>query len=235
MISNENNLVPKNNFSHPEEVNDACLIDSGIEQFYNKQVFALATKKGISFVTLDMMKDKGASKFEVLVIGTELDEYIAVRGLSPGYVAGCTARGELIIHHIESEYSLSRVIKVRLPLDFPIEEAIYRYPLLGFEVAPSYFPMKNASTFRTDEEFKHGDSNLECTRMVLVNKKNIYTVCVERGNRVTFQQMLRHPVDIEWPRQNVSVLPKEGGTEVAFKTGNGPDHCRIVNLKLPLV
>jgi hypothetical protein len=233
MISNENNLVPKNNFSHPE-VNDACLIDSGIEEFYNKQVFALATKKGISFVTLDMMKDKGASKFEVLVIGTELDEYIAVRGLSPGYVAGCTASGELIIYHIESEYSLSRVIKVKLP---SIEEAISRYPLLGFEVAPSYFPMKNASTFRTDEEFKHGDSNLEDTRMrmVLVNKKNIYTVYVERGNRVTFQQMLRHPVDIEGPRQNVSVLPKEGGTEVAFKTGNGPDHCRIVNLTLPLV
>jgi hypothetical protein len=101
MISNENNLVPKNNFSHPE-VNDACLIDSGIEEFYDMQVFALATKKGISFVTLEMMKDKGASKFEVLVIGTELDEYLAVRGLSPGYVAGCTASGELIIHHIES-------------------------------------------------------------------------------------------------------------------------------------
>jgi len=32
MISNENQLVPKNNFSHPE-VNDACLIDSGIEKF----------------------------------------------------------------------------------------------------------------------------------------------------------------------------------------------------------
>ena len=104
-------------------------------------------------------------------------------------------------------------------------------------MAPSYFPMKNASTFRTDEEFKHGDSNLEGTRMrmVLVNKKNIYTVYVESGNRVTFQQMLRHPVDIEGPRQNVSVLPKEGGTEVVFKTGNGPDHCRIVNLTLPLV
>ena len=32
MISNENNLVAKNNFSHPE-VNDACLIDSGIEKY----------------------------------------------------------------------------------------------------------------------------------------------------------------------------------------------------------
>lgn len=236
MIANENNLVPKNNFSHPEEVNDACLIDSGIEEFYEKkQVFALATKKGISFVTLEMMKVLGSSKFEVLVIGTELDEYIAVRGISPGYVAGCTASGDLIIHHIESEYSISRVIKVKLPLDFPIEEAIYRYPLLGFEVAPSFFPMQNASTFRTDEEFKQGDSNLEGSRMVLVNKKNIYTICVERANRVTFQQMLRAPVDIEGPRQNVSVWPKEGGTQVAFKTGNGHDHCRINNLTLPLV
>ena len=94
-------MVPKNNLSHPE-VNDACLIDSGIEEFFEMQVFALATKKGISFVTLDMIKDKGASKFEVLVIATEPDEYIAVRGISPGYVAGCTASGDFIIHHIES-------------------------------------------------------------------------------------------------------------------------------------
>lgn len=127
------------------------------------------------------------------------------------------------------------MIKVKLPLDFLGEEAIYRYPLLGFEVAPSHFSMKNASTFKTDEEFKQDNSNLEGTRMVLVNKKNIYTVCVERGNRVTFQQMLTAPVDIEGPRQNVSVWPKEGGTQVAFKTGNRPDHCRIVNLTLPLV
>ena len=101
MISNENNLVPKNNFSHPE-VKDACLIDSGIEEFSLMQVFALATKEGISFVTLDMLKDNGASKFEVLVIATEQDEYLTVREVSRGYVAGCTARGDLIIHHIES-------------------------------------------------------------------------------------------------------------------------------------
>ena len=101
MISNENNLVTKNNISLPE-VNDACLIESGIEEFSLMQVFALATKKGISFVTYEMIKDSGASKFEVLVIGTELVEYIAVRGISPGYVAGCTASGHLTIHHIES-------------------------------------------------------------------------------------------------------------------------------------
>ena len=66
------------------------------------QVFALATKKGISFVTLDMLKPQGASKFEVLVIGVEQDEYLAVRGVRPGYVAGCTASGYLIIPHIDS-------------------------------------------------------------------------------------------------------------------------------------
>ena len=66
-------------------------------------MFALATKKGISFVTLDMLKPQGASKFEVLVIGVEQeDEYLAVRGVKPGYVAGCTASGHLIIHHIAS-------------------------------------------------------------------------------------------------------------------------------------
>ena len=127
------------------------------------------------------------------------------------------------------------MIKVKLPLEFLSEEVIYKYPLLGFEVAPSHFSMKNASTFKTDEEFKQGNSSLEGTRMVLVNKKNIYTIFVERGNEVKFQQMLSAPVDIEGPRQNVSVWPKEGGTQVAFKTGNGPDHCIIVNLTLPLV
>ena len=32
MISNDTKLVSKNDFSH-SEVNDACLIDSGIEEF----------------------------------------------------------------------------------------------------------------------------------------------------------------------------------------------------------
>jgi hypothetical protein len=62
MISNENNSVPKNNFTFTE-VNDACLIDSGLEKFSAIKVFALATKMGISFVTLDIFKDQGASKF----------------------------------------------------------------------------------------------------------------------------------------------------------------------------
>ena len=62
MISNENNSVPKNNFTFTE-VNDACLIDSGLEKFSAIKVFAIATKMGISFVTLDIFKDSGASKF----------------------------------------------------------------------------------------------------------------------------------------------------------------------------
>jgi hypothetical protein len=62
MISNENNSVPKNNVTFTE-VNDACLIDSGLEKFSAIKVFALATKIGISFVTLDIFKDSGASKF----------------------------------------------------------------------------------------------------------------------------------------------------------------------------
>ena len=65
-------------------------------------MFALATKKGISFVTLDMLNFTGKSKFVLLAIRTEQVEYSAVRGLSPGYVAGCTASGDLVIHHIES-------------------------------------------------------------------------------------------------------------------------------------
>ena len=102
MISNENQSVPKNNLSHPE-VNDACLIDSGLEQYSMMQVFALATKKGISFVTLDMLKLRGVSKFSVLVISVQQEEeYLAVREVCPGYVAGCTASGYLIIHHIDS-------------------------------------------------------------------------------------------------------------------------------------
>ena len=74
-------------------------------------------------------------------------------------------------------------------MDYLSEEAHFRYPLLGFEVAPSRIPMKNASSssFRTDEEFKQGDSNLEGTRMILVNKKNIYTISVENYNKVIFQ------------------------------------------------
>jgi len=49
---------------------------------------------------------------------------------------------------------------------------------------------------------------LEGTRMILVNKKNIYTVSVESESRVTFHPMLDAPVDIQGPRQNVSVWPK---------------------------
>ena len=68
--------------------------------------------------------------------------------------------------------------------------------------------------------------------MVLVTKKNIYTLSIEPNYWVSFQEMLEAPMDIEGPRQNVSVWPKEGGAEVAFRTGSGSDNCRIVNLKL---
>jgi hypothetical protein len=62
MISNKNNSGPKNNFTFTE-VNDVCLIDLRIEKFSGIKVFALAEKMGISFVTLDIFKDSGASKF----------------------------------------------------------------------------------------------------------------------------------------------------------------------------
>jgi hypothetical protein len=48
--------------------------------------------------------------------------------------------------------------------------------------------------------------------LVLVNKKNIYTVFVKNLKEVIFQEMLQAPVEIEGPRQNVSVWGKEGST-----------------------
>ena len=68
---------------------------------------------------------------------------------------------------------LRQVIKVKLPKDLFSEEALKRYPLLGFEVAPSRPPMKKSNL-----NFGPDESILEGTRMILVNKKNIYTVSV---------------------------------------------------------
>ena len=81
-------------------------------------------------------------------------------------------------------------MKEELPKDFLSEEDLERYPLLGFEVvAPSSHPMRKSNSGAVE-------LSLEGTRLVLVNKKNIYTVFVKNVKEVIFQEMLQAPVEI---------------------------------------
>jgi hypothetical protein len=82
------------------------------------------------------------------------------------------------------------VIREELPKDFLSEEDLERYPLLGFEVvAPSGHPERKSNS-------GSAELILEGTRLVLVNKKNIYTVFLKNVKEVIFQEMLQAPVEI---------------------------------------
>lgn len=61
---------------------------------------------------------------------------------------------------------------------------------MGFEVvAPSGHPGRKSNS-------GSGELSLEGTRLVLVNKKNIYSVFVKNLKEVIFQEMLQAPVEI---------------------------------------
>jgi hypothetical protein len=81
---------------------------------------------------------------------------------------------------------------------------------LGFEVvAPSSYPERKSNSGA-------GELSLERTRLVLLNKKNIYTVFVKNVKEVIFQEMLQAPVEIDGLSGCIPILNLEFLTDERY-------------------